>query len=129
MFLAGGFQALGAACLAAGIGWIVRILGTLAFGKEAFGTGDIYIMAAIGAVAGLPLLFFAFFLGALLALVGVLATIFHKSSRAIPLGPWLAMGSLAGLWLQPVLLGFFKQAAAMVWAMIIGRAEAWSIGG
>jgi prepilin signal peptidase PulO-like enzyme (type II secretory pathway) len=127
--LAGGLQALAAGILAAGIGWTVRILGTLAFGKEAFGTGDIYIMAAIGAVAGLPLLIFAFFLGALLALVGVLATFFHKSSRAIPFGPWLAIGSLVAMWVQPVLLGFFKPAATMLWAVLSGRSSAWSIGG
>ncbi|HVP13834.1 MAG TPA: A24 family peptidase [Phycisphaerae bacterium] len=128
-FLAGGFQALAAGLLAAGIGWCVRILGTLTFGKEAFGTGDIYIMAAIAAVAGLPLLILAFFLGALLALVGVLATLFHKTSRAIPFGPWLAIGSLVALWLQPVLVEFFEPAATMLWAVLSGRSGGWSFGG
>jgi prepilin signal peptidase PulO-like enzyme (type II secretory pathway) len=128
-FIAGGAHALAAGLLAAGIGWAVRILGTLAFGKEAFGTGDIYIMAAIGAVGGLPLLIFAFFLGAILALVGVLATFFHKSSRAIPFGPWLTIGTLVALWLQPILLEFFKPAATMLWSLLCGRSEAWSFGG
>ena len=128
-FLAGGVHALAGGLLAAGIGWAVRILGTLAFGKEAFGTGDIYIMAAIGGVGGLPLLIFAFFLGAILALVGVLATFFHKSSRAIPFGPWLAIGTLVALWLQPILLEFFKPAATMLWSILCGHSGAWSLGG
>lgn len=123
---AGAVQALAAAVLGAGLGWTVRILGTLAFGKEAFGTGDIYIMAAIAAVAGLPLLIFAFFLAAILALVGVLACVFHKSSRAIPFGPWLALGALVSLWLQPSLLAIFRPAAAVLWALLSGQPLSWT---
>ena len=33
--------------------WGIRILGTLGFGKEAMGLGDVHILAAVGAVAGL----------------------------------------------------------------------------
>jgi prepilin signal peptidase PulO-like enzyme (type II secretory pathway) len=117
---AGVFQALGTAVLAAGIGWMVRILGTLAFGKEAFGTGDIYIMAAVGAVAGLPLLVFAFFLGALLALLGVAVTLFRKTNRAVPFGPWLALGALVALWLEGPLIRFFTPAASLLWSLISG---------
>ena len=32
-----------------GIVWAVRILGSLAFGKEAMGLGDVHLMAAVGA--------------------------------------------------------------------------------
>ena len=119
-FVAGAFHSLAAAALAAGIGWTVRILGTLAFGKEAFGTGDIYIMGAIGAVGGLPLLVFSFFLAAILALIGVLVTAFHKSSRAIPFGPWLALGAFVALWLQPTLLSLFTPAASLLWSTLSG---------
>ncbi len=119
-FAAGCLHSLAAAILSAALGWTVRILGTLAFGKEAFGTGDIYIMGAIGAVGGLPLLVFAFFLAALLALVGVLVTVFHKSSRAIPFGPWLALGAFVGLWLQSSLLSLFAPAASLFWSILSG---------
>lgn len=121
VFVAGAFHSLAAAVLAAGIGWTVRILGTLAFGKEAFGTGDIYIMAAIAAVGGLPLLVFAFFLAAILALIGVLVTAFHKSSRAIPFGPWLALGAFVALWLQSALLPLFTPAASLLWSVLAGH--------
>lgn len=113
-------QAVAAGTLAAAMGWAVRILGTLTFGKEAFGTGDIYIMAAIGAAAGFWIMFFAFFLAALLALVGVLATAFAKSSRALPFGPWLALGTFVAFWFQTPLLRFCSPAGSLFWSFLCG---------
>lgn len=117
----GAVQSLAAMIWAAAIGWGVRIGGTIAFGKEAYGTGDIYIMAAIGAVMGVWGLVFCFFLAALLALVGVLTMLFWKSSRAVPFGPWLAMGAFAALWLFTPLIGMFGPAGGMVWALVTGQ--------
>jgi len=121
-------HALAAAILAAAMGWTVRILGTLAFGKEAFGTGDIYIMAAIAAAGGFWLLFFAFFLAAILALVGVLATVFWKTHRAIPFGPWLSLGAMVALWLQGILVRFAEPAGTLLWSVLNGRGMA-AVGG
>ncbi|MFH1420330.1 MAG: prepilin peptidase [Planctomycetota bacterium] len=120
---AAALHAIACAVLAGAVGWSVRILGTLAFNKEAFGTGDIYIMAAIAAVGGFWLLFFAFFLAALSALVGVLATVFHKSSRAIPFGPWLSLGAFMAMWFQNALLDWFRPAGLMLWSVISGRPQ------
>lgn len=117
-------HALAAAILAAAMGWTVRILGTLAFGKEAFGTGDIYIMAAIAAAGGFWLLFFAFFLAAILALVGVLATLFWKTHRAIPFGPWLSLGAMVAIWLQGTLVRFAEPAGSLLWSVLNGRGMA-----
>ena len=114
-FFEGAVSAVAGMVLAAGMGWGVRILGTLAFGKEALGTGDIYILAAIGAVGGVWLAVLGFFIGAILALIGVLATIFHKRSRAIPFGPWIALGALVALFAYPPLLGSFSPVAALIW--------------
>lgn len=119
--LAAGASAIAAMTLAAAIGWSVRILGTLAFGKEAYGTGDIYLMAAIGAAAGLWNCFFGFFLSSLLALAGVAVTMVRRSHRAIPFGPWLALGSFAMLALERSLLRLFENAGAMLWSLITGE--------
>ncbi len=120
-FGCGALQAVGGMVAGSIIGWTVRILGTLAFGKEAFGTGDIYLMAAIGAAAGVGNLFFGFFLAALLALVGVTATAFRKSSRTIPFGPWLALGSFVALPLEGFLLDFFRPATALILNVLSGK--------
>lgn len=121
MGLRGACQAAGAMVLAAALGWTVRISGTIAFGKEAFGTGDIYIMAAMGAVAGFWAVVFAFFLAALLALVGALVMVFRKSSRAIPFGPWLALGAFVELWLRGGLLAWFRPAGKLLWSILLGK--------
>jgi len=81
-----GFAAAGA------IGWAVRILFTLALGKEAFGMGDVHLMAAAGAVVGWPTVLIGFFLASPLALGGVLILLVRKRTRAIPFGPWLSLG-------------------------------------
>lgn len=119
--LAGGLHSLAAAILAAAVGWSVRILGTWAFGKEAFGSGDIFIMASIGAVGGMWLVIIGFLFSAILALVGVLATSFKKTSRAIPFGPWLALGAFVSLWLLTPVTTFFGPLGWFLWAVISGQ--------
>lgn len=80
--------------IAGSLGWAVRIVFTLVFGKEAFGTGDIHLMAAAGCVAGWPVVVLGFFLTCVLAMVGWLAALPFKRTRAVPLGPWLSLSFL-----------------------------------
>jgi leader peptidase (prepilin peptidase)/N-methyltransferase len=77
-----------------GIVWATRILGTLGFGKEAMGLGDVHLLAAIGAVIGWRDVILAFFIapffGILAAVImaGVAALVKGKV-RVIPYGPYL----------------------------------------
>ncbi len=81
------------------VGWCVRIFFTLVLGKEAYGVGDIHIMAAAGAVAGWEVVVVGFFLSSLLALVGKLLTLPFKRGHALPMGPWLTLAMfLVVLW-------------------------------
>ena len=80
--------------VAGALGWTIRIVFTLAFGKEAFGTGDIHLMAAAGCVAGWPVVTLGFFLTCILAMAGWIISLPFKRSRAIPLGPWLSLSFL-----------------------------------
>jgi prepilin signal peptidase PulO-like enzyme (type II secretory pathway) len=85
--------------VAGAVGWAVRIFFTLTLGKEAFGAGDIHIMAAAGAVTGWEVVVVGFFLSALLALLGKVLTLPFKRGHALPMGPWLSLGFfLALLW-------------------------------
>ncbi len=78
--------------IAGALGWTVRIVFTLIFGKEALGVGDIHLLAAAGCVAGWPVAVLGFFLTCAVAIVGWLLS--RKQSRALPLGPWLAFSFL-----------------------------------
>ncbi len=76
------------------LGWAVRIIFTLIFGKEAMGSGDIHLMAATGCVAGWPVVVIGFFLACLMAILGWVLVLPRKRTPAIPLGPWLAIAFL-----------------------------------
>lgn len=92
--------ALQGAVIAAAAGWVIRIFFTLAFGREAFGTGDIYILAAAGAIAGWDLALLGFLLAIPIALLGWLISLVLKRTGMIPFGPPLALGFITALWLN-----------------------------
>jgi prepilin signal peptidase PulO-like enzyme (type II secretory pathway) len=93
------FAVHGAVVGAAG-GWILRIVFTLTFGREAFGTGDIYILAAAGAVTGWDIVLLGLGLSIGLALAGWALGLLLKRGIMIPFGPWLALGFFGALWLN-----------------------------
>jgi leader peptidase (prepilin peptidase)/N-methyltransferase len=79
-----------------GVVWAVRIAGSIAFGREAMGLGDVHLMAAVGACLGLIDATVAFFAAAFVGLGWVLlGTVFGGSlRRAMPYGPYLAVATL-----------------------------------
>lgn len=75
-----------------GVVWGTRILGTLAFGREAMGLGDVHLMGAAGAVLGPGLVVLAFFIAPFFGLAWALTQMLSKKIRQIPYGPFLSMG-------------------------------------
>jgi len=75
-----------------GIVWGIRIFGTLAFGKEAMGLGDVHLMGAAGAVIGPLFVFVAFFVAPFFGLAWAGFQMFFKKIRQIPYGPFLSLG-------------------------------------
>jgi len=104
---------VGAAC-----GWTVRIVFTLAFGREAFGVGDIFILAAAGAAAGAEIALLGFLFAVPIALIGWLASLVLKRTMMIPFGPPLALGFVVALWQS-------RPAAAVVRNYLNVAREAW----
>jgi prepilin signal peptidase PulO-like enzyme (type II secretory pathway) len=92
--------------IAAGVGWSVRIVATLVWGREAFGDGDIYLMAAAGCIAGWPVVALGFVVACFLALAGWVLTLPFKRTRAVPLVPWLALSFLIAVVFYERLLQF-----------------------
>ena len=78
-----------------GIVWATRIFGTLTFGKEAMGLGDVHLMGAAGAVIGPIFVVVAFFIAPFFGLAWAGFQMFFKKTRQIPYGPFLSLGILA----------------------------------
>ncbi len=94
--------------LGGAIGWLARIIFTLALGKEALGMGDVHILAAAGAVAGWPVAWLGFFLAAPLALVAVGVIALRRQSRTLPYGPWLALAFFLASLFQDSILAYLR---------------------
>lgn len=82
-----------------GIVWLVRIFGTLGFGKEAMGLGDVHLLAAVGACLGwydtLIIFFIAPFIGiSWTVLTAGISAMTKREVRMIPYGPHLAAATL-----------------------------------
>ncbi len=78
-----------------GIVWATRIFGTLGFGREAMGLGDVHLMGAAGAVLGPVFVVAAFFIAPFFGLAWAGFQMLSKKTRQIPYGPFLSLGVLA----------------------------------
>jgi leader peptidase (prepilin peptidase)/N-methyltransferase len=79
-----------------GVVWGVRILGSLTFGKEAMGLGDVHLMAAVGACLGWIDATLAFFGAAFVGLAWVILSMVIGGGvrRTMPYGPYLAISTV-----------------------------------
>jgi leader peptidase (prepilin peptidase)/N-methyltransferase len=105
MFLAAPWYYVLAGCtmgylVGGGAIWACRILGTLAFNKEAMGLGDVHLLAAIGVVLGWhEVVFLSIFIAPILAILvtaglAIAASLKNGVARVIPYGPYLAAAAV-----------------------------------
>jgi leader peptidase (prepilin peptidase) / N-methyltransferase len=91
-----------------GIVWATRILGTLGFGREAMGLGDVHLMGAAGAVIGPLFVIFAFFIAPFFGLAWAGMQMFSRKIRQIPYGPFLSLGILAVMILHDRIMAYLS---------------------
>jgi leader peptidase (prepilin peptidase) / N-methyltransferase len=75
-------------------------LASLAFGKEAMGMGDVFLMAAMGANLAIPCLILAFFVAGFVGgLIGIVLLILRLRGRRdeVPFGPMLVVGTYVAM--------------------------------
>ncbi len=110
--VAGGLQTLGVALLGAAVGfgvlWLVGMLGTWAFKKDAMGGGDIKMMAMVGAFLGWQGVLLTIFLGALLGTLIFVPITLVKKDKLVPFGIFLALGAVATLLVGPQILEWYR---------------------
>jgi leader peptidase (prepilin peptidase)/N-methyltransferase len=92
--VAGFFGSLFGYFVGCAVVWATRILGTLGFGKEAMGLGDVHLMGAAGTIVGPVMIVIAFFIAPFYGLGWALFQMIFKKIRQIPYGPFLSMAVL-----------------------------------
>jgi leader peptidase (prepilin peptidase)/N-methyltransferase len=90
-FIAGFLGSVWGYFIGCGIVWGIRVFGTLGFGKEAMGLGDVHLMGAAGAVIGPIFVVLAFFIAPFFGLAWAGFNMFFKKIRQIPYGPFLSL--------------------------------------
>lgn len=92
--VAGFFGSLFGYFVGCAVVWATRIFGTLGFGKEAMGLGDVHLMGAAGTVVGPVMVLIAFFIAPFYGLGWALFQMIFKKIRQIPYGPFLSLAVL-----------------------------------
>jgi leader peptidase (prepilin peptidase) / N-methyltransferase len=88
--------------------WATRIFGTLAFGKEAMGLGDVHLMGAAGTVIGPLFIVIAFFVAPFFGLIWAAVQMFSRKTRQIPYGPFLSMGIVVVMIFHDGIIDYLK---------------------
>ncbi len=88
-----------------GVAWAVRVGGSIAFGKEAMGMGDVHLIAAVGACLGWIDAVLAFFGAAFVGLVwSIIASVAGgRVRRTLSYGPSLAIATLLVVLCKPLI--------------------------
>jgi leader peptidase (prepilin peptidase)/N-methyltransferase len=73
--------------------WVVRIVATWVFGREAMGLGDVHLMVGVGVVMGAGATTVAFFLAPFFGMVLVVYMLLTGTKRELPFGPYLSLAS------------------------------------
>jgi len=103
------------AAVGAGIIYATRLLGTLAFRREAMGTGDIFLMAAIGGVLGWEAVVMVFFLAPFLGLAYGVWHLSRRSDREVPYGPFLGGAAGVVMLVQDHVVAYFRPGLEALW--------------
>lgn len=105
-------MSLGGLAFGFGLLWLIRFFGSKAFGREAMGMGDVFLMGAVGAIFGPVAVLVTLILSAVAgSVVGVAMILLSKtrlgSFAEIPYGPYICMGCLAWMFRGPELVDWY----------------------
>ena len=103
---------LGGLAFGFGLLWLVRFLGSKAFGREAMGLGDVFLMGAVGAIFGPVAVLVTLILSSVFgSVIGVGMILMSKAKLGrmveIPYGPYICLGCLAWMFYGPELVSLY----------------------
>lgn len=93
-----------------GLFYLVALIGSAIFKKEAMGGGDVKMMAMVGALMGWKAVLLTTFLGSLTgSIIGILLMVLKGKDRKakIPFGPFLALGTIITLFYGQEILSWY----------------------
>lgn len=95
-----------------GLLWLVRHFGSKAFGREAMGMGDVFLMGAVGALFGPIAVLFTLVLSSVFGSIVGLGLVALSKARLgtfveIPYGPYICLGCLAWIFCGREILAFY----------------------
>lgn len=112
--------ALVGAAVGAGLIWVTRALGTMAFRKEAMGVGDIYLMAAVGAALGWEAAVLVFLVAPFMGLVYGLWHLAARNDSEVPYGPFLGLAAGVVMLVQDGVVAHFRPGIEGLWHLCVG---------
>ncbi len=120
-----------------GMIWIIRVVGTFVFRREAMGSGDIHILALIGAFLGWQVALVTPFLASFVGLVPAISKLvvslgkrlagrkYLASDHEMPFGPYLSVAALilmmAWPWIWPGRLQTYFETFSMLFWFVLGQ--------
>jgi leader peptidase (prepilin peptidase)/N-methyltransferase len=93
-----------------GLFYLVALIGSAIFKKEALGGGDVKMMAMVGALMGWKAVLLTTFIGSLTgSIIGILLIVLKGKDRKakIPFGPFLALGTIITLFYGQEILSWY----------------------
>ena len=97
------------ALVGSGLLWIIGVIGTWLFKREAMGFGDVKLMAMVGAMIGVwKVLLVNLILAPVLGAVVGLVLKFRYGRDLIPFGPFLALGTIIAIFWGDGIIGWYR---------------------
>jgi leader peptidase (prepilin peptidase) / N-methyltransferase len=109
------------ALMGAWLVWVVRILGTLGFGRVAMGLGDVHLMFGVGAVIGAGPVVIAFFLAPFFGILLALYRMLTRSRQELPYGPYLSLGTAAVMLFYCPIADYFRPGMEAITYFLTGN--------
>ena len=106
-------SALGAV-VGGGLVYLFAVVGSLMFGREALGLGDVKLMAMVGAFLGWKVAVFSFFLAPFFGLVYGIPLLLMKGQHLMPFGPFLSSAAVLVTIFRGAATGFLRPFERMI---------------
>ena len=73
--------------------WMMRIFGTILFGRVAMGRGDVDLMFGVGTILGAGAATVTFFVAPFFGIILAIYMLITRKRRELPYGPYLSLGA------------------------------------